>query len=588
MKKILYGKSDFAEIIERNGYYVDKTKYIERLEQLGSDYVFFFRPRRFGKSLFLSTLEYYYDINRKADFERLFGDLYIGKNQTPLRNSFPILALNFSEISSDSRPESIQKSFNAGIRNAIFNFIVKYSELFSFDNNFIKFFESLDNASDLLASFNSMLSAKNIRYYLIIDEYDNFANNLLAEYGKDRYYGITHGTGFFRNFFNVVKAGTASGTIARIFATGVTPLVLSDVTSGFNIGRNISNIYDFNELAGFTEEDVNEIVNYHVGQGLVDEIIKEPLLDTMKQYYDGYSFTLGRGRSLYNSTLVWYLMQQFHTVEDKEQKSNLPVKIIDNNLMTDFKKLEFLVVEEKKLNGNFSLLNTLLTDGSFKGDLIESFAVNELIDTNKFVSFLYYLGLLTVTLSDKNDYIFSVPNRTCSEILWGYIRRAVSEVFGLDTRHLTSIYSDMKNDGKYKPLFEYLLNQMYENASIRDFIQKEATLKGFLLAYLNLSKDFKVYSEYELNKGYADIYMAPDLQRNPSMCPSHYIIELKYLKKSDLNEADKEKAITAAKAEAAKQLTQYAQDTKLLGTPLVKLAVTVTAAGVISIEEVGK
>jgi hypothetical protein len=129
---------------------------------------------------------------------------------------------------------------------------------------------------------------------------------------------------------------------------------------------------------------------------------------------------------------------------------------------------------------------------------------------------------------------------------------------------------------------------MYENASIRDFIQKEATLKGFLLAYLNLSKDFKVYSEYELNKGYADIYMAPDLQRNPSMCPSHYIIELKYLKKSDLNEADKEKAITAAKAEAAKQLTQYAQDTKLLGTPLVKLAVTVTAAGVISIEEVGK
>ncbi len=585
MKKIFYGKSDFAEIIERNGYYVDKTKFIERLEQLGSDYVFFFRPRRFGKSLFISTLECYYDINRKADFERLFGDLYIGKNRTPLRNSFPILALNFSEISSDSRPEFIQKSFNAGIRNAIYNFIIKYSELFSFDNNFIKFFESLDNASDLLASFNSMLSAKNIRYYLIIDEYDNFANNLLAEYGKDSYYSITHGTGFFRNFFNVVKAGTASGTIARIFATGVTPLVLSDVTSGFNIGRNISNFYDFNELAGFTEEDVNEIVDYHVGQGLVDESIKEPLLDTMKQYYDGYSFTLGRGPSLYNSTLVWYLMQQFHTVEDKEQKLNLPVKIIDNNLMTDFKKLEFLVVEEKKLNGNFSLLNTLLTDGSFKGDLIESFAVNELIDTNKFVSFLHYLGLLTVTLSNKNDYIFSVPNRTCLEILWGYIRRAVSEVFRLDTRHLTSIFSDMKNDGKYKPLFEYLLNQLYENASIRDFIQKEATLKGFLLAYLNLSKDFKVYSEYELNKGYADIYMAPDLQRNPSMCPSHYIIELKYLKKSDLNEADKEKAITAAKAEAAKQLTQYAQDTKLLDTPLVKLAVTVTATGVISIEE---
>lgn len=585
MKKIFYGKSDFAEIIERNGYYVDKTKFIERLEQLGSDYVFFFRPRRFGKSLFISTLECYYDINRKADFERLFGDLYIGKNRTPLRNSFPILALNFSEISSDSRPEFIQKSFNAGIRNAIYNFIVKYSELFSFDNNFIKFFESLDNASDLLASFNSMLSAKNIRYYLIIDEYDNFANNLLAEYGKDSYYSITHGTGFFRNFFNVVKAGTASGTIARIFATGVTPLVLSDVTSGFNIGRNISNFYDFNELAGFTEEDVNEIVDYHVGQGLVDESIKEPLLDTMKQYYDGYSFTLGRGPSLYNSTLVWYLMQQFHTVEDKEQKLNLPVKIIDNNLMTDFKKLEFLVVEEKKLNGNFSLLNTLLTDGSFKGDLIESFAVNELIDTNKFVSFLHYLGLLTVTLSDKNDYIFSVPNRTCLEILWGYIRRAVSEVFRLDTRHLTSIFSDMKNDGKYKPLFEYLLNQLYENASIRDFIQKEATLKGFLLAYLNLSKDFKVYSEYELNKGYADIYMAPDLQRNPAMCPSHYIIELKYLKKSDLNEADKEKTITSAKAEAARQLEQYAQDPKLLGAPLVKLAITVTATGVISIEE---
>jgi hypothetical protein len=579
MKNILYGVSNFKDLINDNAYYIDKTMYIERLEKPTNKYAFFFRPRRFGKSLFLSTLEYYYDIRHKDKFEQLFGELYIGKNPTPLRNSFPILSLDFSEVNSVGSLPEIKNSFNANIWNALKSFTLRYPE--TFDNDpFETDLAPLTEASDLFARFNMLLSAKGVRYYLIIDEYDNFANNILAQYGKDIYYSVTHGTGFLRTFFNVIKVRTKS-SIARIFATGVTPLVLSDVTSGFNIGDNISTNPDFHGLAGFTAADVQEIVENHIKRGLVSESIKEPLLSLIKKYCDGYLFIEDVDKSLYNSTAVWHIMKQYHTLVE-EQKNRLPRSIIDSNLMTDYKKLEFLVVEQRQLNGNFSFLSNILVEGYKEARLVDSFAVNELTNADKFSSFLYYLGLLTMRVNEYNDYIFSIPNQTCAEILWGYIRSAIHAVYKINLNDLMSKFSGMKIHGHWRPFFEYLLEQLFKSASVRDFITKEAVLKGFLIAHLNLLDDYDMYSEYELNKGIADVYLVPNLLTAPKICPNHYILELKYLKKEENTESN----LAAVKAKAAKQLNQYAQDPKLKGITVTKLIIIVSSNGLAALEEV--
>jgi hypothetical protein len=571
MKNILYGVSNFKDIINDNAYYIDKTMYIERLEKPTNKYAFFFRPRRFGKSLFLSTLEYYYDILHKDDFERLFGELYIGKNPTPLRNSFPILSLDFSGVAIEGTIEFISRSFYYRIRSAINSFFIRYEKVLNIENIFATQVNSPEDAATIMGDFLDYLASHNISIYLIIDEYDNFANNILAQYGKEIYYSITHGTGFFRTFFNVIKIATKK-SIARIFATGVTPLVLSDVTSGFNIGKNLSVNTIFHELAGFTEQNVREIVDYHIEQGLISESIKKSLLYTMKRYCDGYLFSPDANESLYNTTSILYLIQQYNT-PNKAQKYTLPRSIIDSNLMTDYKKLEFLVVEQRQLNGNFSFLSNILVEGYKEARLVDSFAVNELTNADKFSSFLYYLGLLTMQVNEYNDYIFTVPNQTCTEILWGYIRSAINAVYKINLNDLMSKFSGMKIRGDWRPLFEYLLEQLFKSASVRDFITKEAVLKGFLIAHLNLLDDYDMYSEHELNKGIADVYLVPNLLTAPKICPNHYILELKYLKKEENTESN----LAAIKAKAAKQLNQYAQDPKLKGITVTKLIIIVSS-----------
>ncbi len=580
MKPILYGNSNFKEIITRNAYYIDKTMFIERLESFNLDYVFFFRPRRFGKSLFLSTLEHYYDINQKDSFDELFGDLYIGKIPTPLRNSFPILNLNFSKIRGNNNLEHVENLFDLLIMSCIETFYVKYPQQTGGIKAFEKDVKPLVKAEAMFNRFLEKMRQIDFKLYLLIDEYDNFANNLLAEYGKGKYYEITHGTGFLRGFFNILKAHTGS-SIARIFATGVTPLVLSDVTSGFNIGHNISTNPDFHELAGFTEADIQEIVASHVKHGLVSESIKEPLLTLIKKYCDGYLFTKNVNESLYNSTAVWHIVKQYHTFIET-QKNQIPMSLIDSNLMTDYKKLQFLVIEQQQLNGNFSFLSDILVKGYSEAVLTDNFSVNELTDANKFTSFLYYLGLLTMQDNEYNDYIFSIPNQTCAEILWGYIRSAINAVFKINLNDLMTKFSRMKSHGDWQSFFEYLLEQLFKSASVRDFITKEAVLKGFLIAHLNLLNDYDMYSEYELNKGIADVYLVPNLLTAPKICPNHYILELKYLTK----EENTETAIAAKKAKAAEQLNQYAQDPKLEGVTVTKLIIMVSSKGLVTLDEV--
>ncbi len=585
MKSILYGISNFKELITRNAYYVDKTMFIEKLERFNLDFAFFFRPRRFGKSLFLSTLEHYYDVRYKDEFEELFGELYIGKNPTPLRNSFPILKFNFSRIRGDNSIENIEDTFNLNIMSCIETFYVKYPK----ETGGIKVFEEdikhLEKAEKMFDRFLEKMAQTNVKFCLLIDEYDNFANNLLAHHGKDKYFEITHGTGFLRGFFNLIKAHTET-CIARLFATGVTPLVLSDVTSGFNIGDNISTNSAFHELAGFTESDVQEIVGHYVKQGIISETIRESLLDTMKKYYDGYVFSKDVDDSLYNSTAVWYLIKQFYVQTDDSQKYRIPRTLIDSNLMTDYKKLEFLVIEQEKLNGNYKTLSKLALNGECEAELVDNFAVKELVDTSKFTSFLYYLGLITIKEEGFIDTIFAIPNETCKHMLWEYIRTALKSVLRLDFSRLGALFIEFAVNDKWEPYFQMIFEKAYAALSNRDFQGGESVIKGIILGYLTQTNRYLIQSERELNKGYTDLYLEPMTWIYPKMSQMRYLIELKYLNSDEISESNKEKRVAAAKAQAVKQLRQYAEGLDLPDLPITKLVIIASNKELLLLEEV--
>ncbi len=554
MKKILYAVNDFPTLIRDEGYYVDKTWYIELLEDLGARFLMFLRPRRFGKSLFISMLEAYYDINTADEFEELFGGLYIGENPTKLRNSFPILKLDFSRIRGNASLEDIEYAFNLNIMSSIETFYVAYPEQTGGIATFEKDIKDLKKADVMLDRFLYKMAQIKLGFYLLVDEYDNFANNMLAAYGKKTYYSLTHGTGFLRSFFTIIKAGTSSNTIARMFVTGVSPLVMSDVTSGFNIDENISQVNKFNEMVGFSRKETENAVDYYITHKAIPEADRSRVLQIMTDYYDGYLFAANAKSSVYNSTSVLYLINRYIMTEE------FPMEIIDKHMKTDYKKLQFLVVESKKLNGNFELLNEVLEKNEIRSKLVRNFAVEDLVKQDNFINFMYYLGFLTLSGKEMMRYVFSVPNKMCRVILWEYIKRTLENVYEQDFGQLRAHTEIMAYKAGWEEFLRYVFDEFYKNTSIRDSIYREEGVKGFLLAYLGIGGVYTVRSEAELNKGYADIYLIPDLVAYPDMLPDHYLIELKYVKQSDIKSSNREKVVAKLFEEANAQLEQYAGD----------------------------
>ncbi|MGI6394067.1 MAG: AAA family ATPase [bacterium] len=574
-KKILYGVSNFEKVREFDGYYIDKSKFIEAIENLGASYLLFLRPRRFGKSLFISMLEHYYDINRKEQFEALFGDLYIGKNPTPLRNSFPILKFNFSGVATNGTAKEIEESFYGNIFEDLKSFFIKYPSITGGVEVFNEELSGIKNVGDIFSAFVKKMSTKQVRYYLLIDEYDNFANNILASQGESNYANLTHGEGFLRNFFTVIKTGTDTRAVERMFATGVSPLVMSDVTSGFNIGENISVFPRFTEMAGLSEEEVDEAVDYFINEKKINENDREVLLETLKITCNNYCFSEDTGRRVYNTNSVLYLINQYF------EYNGMPTNVIDSNMRTDYQKMRFLVLQSRKLNGNFNILSEILLKNEIKAHLVKNFPIKELVQNDSFVSFLYYLGFITIKKQVIDRFLFEIPNDMCREILWEYVRKALEDVYELNLKELSYVFSEMTEKGKWRELLEYIFSEFYKAASNRDFIYREEGVKGFLLAYLNISKAYRIHSEPEMNKGYADIFVEPNLLVFPEMDKTHLLIELKYLKKENATES----AIKTCFEEAKSQLEKYSSDKK---TPAqaVKIVAITTNEELLVLEEV--
>lgn len=286
IKKIPYGMTDFERIIRENYYYVDKTQYIAKVEEQTS-YFFIVRPRRFGKSLFLNMLGCYYDINKKDKFDEIFGELYIGKHPTPNRNKYMVLKLNFSSVASSM--ECLIETFNTYCELVMTAFAKDYSYLLG--ENIAEEIKRYHTADALLGFLCLAAQSKGQKIYLILDEYDNFANNILVDYGNERYHSITHGGGFFRGFLKVVK-DYSSSVIERLFLTGVSPVTMDDLTSGFNIADNYSCNSAFNNMIGFNEQEVRNLIDYYKSQTELPHTTDE-VIEIMKHFrLDGRAFSV--------------------------------------------------------------------------------------------------------------------------------------------------------------------------------------------------------------------------------------------------------------------------------------------------------
>ncbi|HLP57746.1 MAG TPA: AAA family ATPase, partial [Candidatus Deferrimicrobium sp.] len=408
LKRIPYGKTDFNDFKVKNFYYVDKTRFIRDIEEKG-DFLFLIRPRRFGKSLFLGILEAYYDIAYKDRFDSLFSDTDIHQNPTKEKNSYMILKLNFSAVNPET--SRVEEAFTNYVKDSVSDFIMKYEKQLDIDTNKAEAeFDLRKSAPELMVTLLKYCKRKKQKLYVIIDEYDNFANTILSELGEQAFVDITHGSGFLRAFFNVVKAGTTDmdAPISRLFMTGVSPVTMDDVTSGFNIGTNITLDPDINEIMGFTKKEVETMIEYYRQTGKISHSTSE-LMGIMSQWYNHYRFSLDADTDLFNTVHILYFLQQYLL------RSQIPHDLVDRNAMFDYKKLRHLIIIDKKgtptVNGNFSQLRQILETGQVITHIQSGFPAEALTKPGNFLSLLFYFGLLTInktTLTGQT--VLTIPN----------------------------------------------------------------------------------------------------------------------------------------------------------------------------------
>lgn len=581
MKLIPYGQSNYKTVATQNFYYVDKTRYIELLEQMGPRFLFFLRPRRFGKSLFVSMLRHYYDRNLNDEFEALFGHTYIGQHPTPLRNAYPVLFFTFSGIKTYGTIEETIASFNLSIHAKIRTFLTLNKTYLEITDQEFEKILSIQDSGDQLRELIDILNLKAKAFYLMIDEYDNFGNNILADYGKARYLEVTHGVGFLRNFFAVIKDGTLEGKIERLFVTGVSPLVLADVTSGFNMGTNISLFPALNAMAGFTQQETEALIDYYVAEGGIKAEDRQTCLDIMAEWYDGYVFSPDAEERVYNSDMVLYFVNQY------QMYGHIPTDILDENVRIDYGKLKFLMFLDQQINGNFYLLKDLLEHEQLQGTLVKSIAVGEEIEPNRFLSLMYFLGLATIRTESSLAVTFAPPNLLILKMLWDYLRKAMEDAyrFKVNMYQLRLHLTNLAARGEWQGTLTYILDKFYQAASARDFVFHEEGVKMFLLAYLNLADMYRVESEKAFEQGYSDIFLYPDVDLFPDVRYG-YIFEVKYLKSRDINTEKKKQAQTnKALLQAKQQLARYA-DTAVFKRPVKKVAVVLCAHEVLAMEEI--
>lgn len=553
-KRIPYGMMNFADIRIDNYYYVDKTRFIPLIEQ-ADRFFFFIRPRRFGKSLTLNLLQHYYDVRTKDKFDTLFGDLYIGKHPTRDRNSYLVLYLNFSGITGELN--NYREGLDAHCQICFDYFCEVYADLLP---QGIK--ERLDEKVGAVNQFDFLYhecERAGQQMYLFIDEYDHFTNTILADAESlRRYTDETHGEGYLRAFFNKVKAGTYS-SIKRCFITGVSPVTMDDLTSGFNIGTNYSLTPDFNQMMGFTEEEVREMLTYYSTNSPFNHTIDE-LIEVMKPWYDNYCFAqecYGE-TTMYNSNMVLYFVKNYI------MRGKAPQNMIESNIRIDYEKLRMLIRKDKEFAHDASIIQTLVSQGYITGELKDGFPAVSITHSDNFVSLLYYFGMLTISGMHEGKTKLTIPNQVVQEQLYTYLLNTYNDAdLSFSSYEKGELSSSLAYRGDWKAYFDYIADCLKRYASQRDKQKGEFFVHGFTLAMTAQNRFYRPISEQDTQAGYVDIFLSPMLEIYSDMTHS-YIVELKYAKYKD-----PETRVEELRREAIAQANRYADtDTvkKAIGT----------------------
>ena len=553
VKLVPYGVADFATVIEQNLYYVDKTMFIPELEKQPRN-LFFIRPRRFGKSIFLSMLYSYYDCAQSHKFQSLFGNLWIGQHPTPLQGKYQVLFLDFSQITGNI--DKLETKFNSYLSINLDAFVRQYSEYYQAEMEEILAQEDFEEKMELIFK---AAKAHQYHLYLIIDEYDNFTNVILNERGEKVYHAITHADGFYRDVFKKFK-----GNFERIFMMGVSPVTLDDVTSGFNIGWNISIKPEFDEMLGFSTTDVVEMFTYYKEHGSIpaDSDI-DAIVNDMKPWYDNYCFAkqaLKKKTRMFNCDMVLYYLRNYMDAGCP------PEEMIDPNTRTDYGKMKKLLQFDKLDGERKGIIRKIAEEEQIVTQLYESFSAYQIPKAEIFPSLLFYYGMLTIKGTRGSKLVLGIPNNNVRKQYYGYLEEEYQAKAYVDVNQLTDYYYDMAYDGKWEEGLRFMADAYAKVSSVRDGIEAERNLQGFFMAYLNLNDYYITAPELELNHGYCDFFLLPDLTHYASQ--HSYILELKVLSKKDFSAivegefTEDGKPMTKAEKqwrEAVEQIHRYAE-----------------------------
>ena len=571
IKQVPYGVSDFVTVRERNLYYVDKTIYLSLLEQQ-PDNLFYIRPRRFGKSLFISMLQAYYDKAMTDRFDSLFGGLWVHEHPTSLRGRYQMLYLDFSRVGGDI--EQLSARFNDYCSLMLDDFMHTYRD--DYPEETVKaFFETRQMADKLDLIRNSAVRLR-IPLYLIIDEYDNFTNIVLNEKGEEVYHAITHASGFYRDVFKKFK-----GMFERIFMTGVSPVTLDDLTSGFNIGWHLSMNPKFDKMLGFSTEDVRAMLLYYKEVGMLPaESYVEAMLTEMKPWYDNYCFAkecLKQEARVFNCDMVLYYIRQYM------DSGHSPERMVDPNTKTDYNKLKKLLQLDRLDGDRRGVIRRIVEEGQIITEVEESFPAKDLTNPNIFPSLLFYYGMLTIKGTYGSQLILCIPNNNVRKQYYEYLLEGYNEYSGIRISSLLTLFTRMSFDGQWREALQYIADAYKNLSSVRDSIEGERSIQGFFMAYLSLNDYYITAPELELSHGYCDFFLLPNLTHYQSK--HSYIVELKYLPKKDFEAKAAEQW-----QQAVEQIDSYARAPRVealrQGTQMHKIVMQFSGWDLMRMEEV--
>ena len=571
-KLVPYGISDFEQVRKENKYLVDKTMFFEKMERAGN-FLFLVRPRRFGKSLFLDMLESYYDINQKDNFHELFKGLYVADHPTKEQGEFLVMHLDFSIVGSDL--ENLYENFNRYLSQRCLLFANKYAAYYPDD--FMEYMQREKTGMGMLNLIHGYSHELRLKLYLIVDEYDNFTNNVLNVKGQQAYHELTHGTGFYRDIFKLFKP-----MFHRIIMLGVSPITLDDLTSGYNIALNMSLDARFNQMLGFSEEEVRQMIRYYKEVGAIGEDkTEDDIIADMKPWYDNYCFaddSFGVEPSMFNCDMVCYYMSQLVDTGKR------PKVMIDPNTMTDYGKLKRLIEIDNMEENRLRIIHEITEKGYIQGILVSHFPAERIMDYDNFVSLLYYYGMLTIGGVEGELLTLIIPNNNVRLQYYRYLRDEYREIAPVSTTELSICYGRAALHGDWRPLIEFICKAYHDTTAVRQLIEGERNLQGFMNAYLTLTNYYQVAPEMEFSHGYCDFFLLPNYLTYPMVAHS-YILELKYLK-ADATEAEAEKQW----AEAVAQIKTYAADKKLQsmlhGSTLHPIVIQIKGYDLVKYEEI--